>query len=99
MSDLTVDIPKGTLTKDETILYLMEIDNRFCIEPSVMRNAIYSACHYLDEESAKEPQEYNWKKEKVFPFCWKCECGYTQESRYVGQKFCSGCGRKVKVIE
>ena len=57
MSDLTKDIPKGTLTKEETIAYLIEIDNRFCIEPCVMRNAIYSACHYLDDESAKEPQE------------------------------------------
>lgn len=56
MSELTKDIPKGTLTKEETILYLYEIDNHFCIEPAVMRNAIYSACHYLDEESAKEPQ-------------------------------------------
>ena len=57
MSDLTKDVPKGTLTKEETIVYLIEVDNRFLIEPSVMRNAIYSACHYLDEDSAKDPQE------------------------------------------
>lgn len=44
------EIPKGTLSKKETIEYLLAIDDFFCIEPSVMRNAIYSACSYLKEK-------------------------------------------------
>ena len=48
------EIPKGTLSKKKTIEYLLAIDDFFCIEPSVMRNAIYSACNYLKERQKVE---------------------------------------------
>lgn len=48
------EIPKGTLSKKETIEYLLAIDDFFCIEPNVMRNAIYSACNYLKERQKVE---------------------------------------------
>lgn len=48
------EIPKGTLSKKATIEYLLAIDDFFCIEPSVMRNAIYSACNYLKQKQEVE---------------------------------------------
>ena len=48
------ECPKGTLSKNETIEYLLAIDEQFCIEPSVMRNAIYSAVGYLKRRAKDE---------------------------------------------
>ena len=100
MSDVTNNIPKGTLTKEQTIRYLMEIDNRFCIEPCVMRNAIYSACHYLDEELAKEPQECKWYKGiNSVETCWgDINIKTFNKFKRQGARFCPYCGRKIKEV-